>query len=98
MNPPNIYLFGGAAYVLVINCATFVVFASDKRRAVLGLRRIRESDLLGWVMLGGSIGALVAQQTLRHKTLKEPFRSRLIALITAQILVCAALLVFSASR
>ena len=98
MNPSDLYLVGPAAYLLVINCATFAMFASDKRRAVLGLRRIRESDLLGWVMFGGSIGALVAQQTLRHKTRKEPFRSRLIALVAVQILFCATMLVFAASR
>ena len=40
-------------------------------------------------LLGGSVGALLAQQILRHKTRKEPFATklRLIAFLHAVLLL-----------
>ena len=64
-------------YLFIINVITFVAFACDKRAAELGRRRISERDLLTLAFIGGTPGALVAQQMLRHKTRKEPFRSTL---------------------
>ena len=80
-----------AAYLLTINVMAFAMFASDKRRAVRGLRRIPERTLLQLAMLGGTSGALVAQQMLRHKTRKEPFRTRLWLIAGSQALLLAAL-------
>ncbi|MDQ0323256.1 uncharacterized membrane protein YsdA (DUF1294 family) [Pararhizobium capsulatum DSM 1112] len=41
---------------------------------------MRESTLLWLAIAGGSLGALTAQQVLRHKTRKEPFRSILMTI------------------
>jgi uncharacterized membrane protein YsdA (DUF1294 family) len=83
-----------AAYLAVLNLAAFAAFASDKRRAVRGARRIRERTLLVLALLGGTPGAVAGQQLLRHKTHKEPFRTRLWIVAGAQamlalLLACA---------
>jgi len=42
--------------------------------------RTPESTLLMLAFIGGSPGAILGQQIFRHKTKKEPFRSRLLAI------------------
>lgn len=71
-------------YLLTLNLAAYAAFASDKRRAVRGGRRIRERTLLTLALLGGAPAAIAAQQLLRHKTRKEPFRTRLWLIAGAQ--------------
>jgi uncharacterized membrane protein YsdA (DUF1294 family) len=73
-----------AAYLLAINLATFAAFAEDKRRAIQGAWRIPERTLLQLAMIGGTSGAIAAQQLLRHKTRKEPFRTQLWIVAGAQ--------------
>ena len=74
-----------AAYLLTINAMTVAAFVVDKRAAERGAPRIPERRLLALALLGGTPGALAAQQLLRHKTRKEPFRRRLwtIAIVQA---------------
>lgn len=88
----SFFLFGLFIYAPAINVAAYAVFAADKRRARLGLRRIPEKDLLGYAMAGGAIGAVLAQQILRHKTRKQPFRSQLMTILAIQVLAAAAIL------
>lgn len=61
------------AFLAAINAITLLAFRHDKRRAVAGGRRVREADLLGLAIIGGSPGALIARQLFRHKTRKQPF-------------------------
>jgi len=63
----------GAAY-LALSVVCFFSYALDKSAARRGERRTPESRLLVLGLLGGWPGALVAQQWLRHKTVKQPFR------------------------
>jgi uncharacterized membrane protein YsdA (DUF1294 family) len=70
-------------YLAVVNGLTVLLFRHDKRCAVLGLRRIRESHLLTLALLGGTPGALLARQWFRHKTRKQPFS--MLLLMTAAI-------------
>lgn len=79
------------AYLVAINLVCFVAFAWDKSCARRGKRRVRERTLLILAGLGGSIGALVAQNRLRHKTQKQPFRSRLFRIVGLQSAALAAL-------
>lgn len=78
-------------YLIAINAATFAAFALDKRAAARRLRRVPERRLLLLAAFGGSPGALIGQQALRHKTRKEPFRTRLRAIVCVQALGLAAL-------
>jgi uncharacterized membrane protein YsdA (DUF1294 family) len=64
-------------YLLAVNATAFAAFAADKQRAIEDQRRIPERTLLKLALVGGALGAVAAQQMLRHKTRKEPFRTQL---------------------
>lgn len=59
---------------LVVSIITYVVYAIDKSAAQSGTWRVSESTLHMLALVGGWPGALIAQQTLRHKSRKEAFR------------------------
>ncbi|QQX81124.1 cold shock and DUF1294 domain-containing protein [Shewanella sp. KX20019] len=61
-------------YLLSISCVTFIAYALDKRAAKLQRWRVKESSLHLLAVLGGWPGALIAQQLLRHKSAKTPFK------------------------
>ena len=79
------WLTYGALFLLAVNLLAMWSFWDDKRRARLGARRIRESDLLGLALIGGSAGALVARRLFRHKTRKEPFSTHLLLIVALQV-------------
>ena len=66
------WLVAGYATMSVV---TFWVYSVDKRAAVRGRRRVPERTLHRLALLGGWPGAAVAQQVLRHKTIKASFRT-----------------------
>jgi len=68
-----------------INLYMLSIFAWDKRAAKRGDRRVPEARLLWLAALGGSVGAVLAQQVFHHKTRKEPFRSILLAIAVGHI-------------
>lgn len=70
-----------AALFLALNLFVFSIYFLDKRAARHGRRRISERTLLTLALIGGSLGAVAAQQLLRHKTRKEPFRSILAGIL-----------------
>lgn len=72
-------------WILAINSIAILCFYIDKKQAVSGGNRIRESDLLSLAMLGGSPGALLARRMFRHKTRKEPFSTWLMLIVAVQI-------------
>ena len=59
---------------LAASAVTFIVYALDKSAAQRDAWRTPESTLHVLSMAGGWPGALVAQQTLRHKSSKQSFR------------------------
>lgn len=54
---------------------TFAVYAGDKAAARAGRWRTAESTLHLLALAGGWPGALLAQQWLRHKSVKPAFRA-----------------------
>jgi uncharacterized membrane protein YsdA (DUF1294 family)/cold shock CspA family protein len=60
---------------LALSVLTFLVYATDKSAAKRGAWRIPENTLHMLAVIGGWPGALLAQQTLRHKSSKQEFRS-----------------------
>ena len=73
----------------VLSLLTFILYACDKSRAKKGEWRIREKYLHLLAMVGGWPGALITQQTLRHKSQKVPFRFMLTPTIIFNIAISA---------
>jgi uncharacterized membrane protein YsdA (DUF1294 family) len=71
-------------FLALVNIVTFLSFRYDKRRAVVGGRRIREADLLFLALVGGSPAALLARRLFRHKTRKQPFSTLLLLIAGVQ--------------
>ncbi len=67
----------------------FVLYAIDKRAAIQDRGRISESMLLSLGLVGGWPGAIVAQQALRHKTVKLAFRIRFWITVAANVALVA---------
>lgn len=80
-----------ALYLLAASTAAFALFAWDKRGAAAGRRRIPERTLLTLAAIGGTPGAIAGQRLLRHKTRKEPFRTRLLWIAGTQLVLIAVL-------
>lgn len=79
-------------YLAMVNLAAFAAMGWDKVRAERGERRIPERTLLTLAALGGSLGAVAAQQAFRHKTRKQPFDGILLVILAAQLLAAAFLM------
>ncbi len=80
-------------WLLLINLATYLAFAYDKRAAERGDWRISENTLLMMALLGGSPGALIARHQLGHKTRKQPFSAALYLVVGLHLVLVAALTV-----
>lgn len=63
-----------AVLYLFFSVIAFFNYARDKSAARKSLRRTSERRLLLLGLVGGWPGALLAQQTLRHKTAKRSFQ------------------------
>lgn len=63
-----------AGLYLLLSAATFIAYAADKSAATSGSWRTPESTLHTMALAGGWLGALLAQQFLRHKSTKQAFR------------------------
>jgi len=77
------------AWIAAVSLVAFFAFRADKQAAIRGERRTPEATLLLLAAAGGSPGAIAAQQLFRHKTRKEPFRSLLWSIATAQAAAAA---------
>jgi uncharacterized membrane protein YsdA (DUF1294 family) len=79
-------------YLLVINLIAFAAMGWDKSSAVRGVERIPERTLLTLAAVGGSVGAVAAQQVFRHKTRKQPFANWLLAIVALQAIAAVSLM------
>lgn len=78
-------------YLLLINLFGFILALSDKNRAIKKKQRIRERTLLGFAVLGGGVGLLLAMLIANHKTRKNKFMIG-VPLITVIHFIAAALI------
>jgi uncharacterized membrane protein YsdA (DUF1294 family) len=63
-----------ALFVLLMNSSLFIMYGLDKRAAIKGFRRIPESSLHVFALLGGWPAAFIAQSVFHHKTRKSAFQ------------------------
>lgn len=75
-----------AALYLLMSGITYIAYALDKNAAVKGSWRTPESSLHLLSLCCGWPGALLAQQRLRHKSQKQPFKTILWLTIVANII------------
>lgn len=73
-------------FIICMNVLNYWLYAQDKEAAQLGHRRIPEQTLHVVSFLGGWPAAWYAQQKLRHKTQKQPFRQIYFCTIAFHIL------------
>ena len=64
----------GILAIAAMSVLTYVIYAMDKSAAQRNDQRIPEKNLHLLALLGGWPGALLAQQHLRHKSIKQPFQ------------------------
>lgn len=92
--PRRRMLTAALLWLVSVNGWTMLRFRQDKQRAIAGLRRIPEANLLGLALIGGSPGAFAARHLFRHKTRKEPFSTQLMLIAAIQIGAGGTLLLF----
>lgn len=82
-------LLNGMALLAIslVNAATYWFYSQDKEAAQLGNCRVPENTLHILSFLGGWPAAWLAQQRLRHKTQKQPFRQIYFCTIAFNILL-----------
>jgi uncharacterized membrane protein YsdA (DUF1294 family)/cold shock CspA family protein len=73
-----------------MSLATFITYWLDKRAAARGDWRVPENTLHALALGCGWPGALLAQQTLRHKSAKAAFRRVYWAMVALNVAVFAA--------
>jgi uncharacterized membrane protein YsdA (DUF1294 family)/cold shock CspA family protein len=70
--------FGATGWLLAVyplmSLVTYLMYARDKLSAIRGTWRVPESSLHLAELCGGWPGAYVAQQTMRHKTVKASYQ------------------------
>ena len=74
-------------FISLMNIATYWFYSQDKEAAQLNNRRVPENTLHLLSFLGGWPAAYLAQERLRHKTQKQPFRSIYFCTIAFNILL-----------
>ncbi|OAL77322.1 cold-shock protein [Acinetobacter sp. SFB] len=74
-------------FISIMNAMTYWMYAQDKEAALLGNRRVPEQTLHILSFLGGWPTAWLAQEKLRHKTQKQPFRKIYFCTIGLNILL-----------
>ncbi|MGF1869935.1 DUF1294 domain-containing protein [Photobacterium indicum] len=75
----SIFVLGTSVLLLTVyvllSIFTFAIYAWDKSAAKKGEWRTSENTLHFFALIGGWPGALIAQNQLRHKSQKQPFKA-----------------------
>jgi uncharacterized membrane protein YsdA (DUF1294 family) len=75
------------SWLVAINVVTFFTYVYDKAISGQGIERVPESVLLALALAGGTVGALAGMKWARHKTAKERFQMKLLAVVAVQFLL-----------
>ncbi|EEH4589258.1 DUF1294 domain-containing protein [Salmonella enterica subsp. enterica serovar 4,[5],12:i:-] len=76
-----------AMWFLLANVLTLAIYGIDKTAARKTWRRVPESTLLVFGVVGGWPGAIVGQQLFRHKTQKQPFKTYFSVIVSILVTV-----------
>jgi len=83
--------FGSTGWMLAVyplmSLVAYFMYAQDKLIAIRGGWRVPESSLHLVELLGGWPGAYVAQQTMRHKTVKVSYQTTYWAIVVLHVAV-----------
>ena len=82
------------AWLICINLVAALAYVWDKVSAQTSAWRVSEYLLLGLGLSGGTIGALVASQLIRHKTSKGAFRLKFWLITGIQVLIIVGVWMF----
>lgn len=74
-----------AFYLLVINLLGLFLMWSDKRKAIKGAWRIKESTLFAVALLGGVLGTTCGMYWFRHKTKHWYFKIGFPVILIAEV-------------
>ena len=85
----NDAFFAATVYILATNIFTFALFGYDKLCAQKNWWRVRESTLLIWSAIGGSLGAFLAMNIFHHKTLHLKFKLCVPIFLCMHVLIIA---------
>ena len=80
-------------YLILINAAAFLLMLADKQKARKKKWRIPEKVLLGFAVIGGSIGALAGMYTFRHKIKHLKFTIGIPVILSLQIVLAVCMMV-----
>ncbi|AYJ87764.1 DUF1294 domain-containing protein [Sphingomonas paeninsulae] len=92
---PEARLFCIWIIFVILNVTAFTMFGIDKQRSRNGQWRIREDTLLSMAFLGGWLGAYAGRSYFRHKTRKQPFGAKLVAVSVANVGIVGGLTIFT---
>lgn len=81
-------------WFLLVSLLTLVIYGVDKTAARKAWRRVPETTLLVFGVVGGWPGAIAGQQLFRHKTQKQPFKTYFIISVIVNISVIIALYLY----
>ena len=72
-------------YELIVSLISVLICIYDKYAAKKGKWRIRESTLLGFSIVGGSVAMLITMKIIRHKTKHKKFMIGIPVIIILQL-------------
>lgn len=75
----------------LMSLVEFFVYWLDKNASESKARRVSETTLQTWALLGGWPGAAIAQKVFRHKTRKASFQNTFRLMVVCNVLVTAVL-------
>lgn len=62
-------------HIIIINLVTIIAYGTDKKAAIKVQWRVPEMQLHTLELLGGWVGAFIAQKIFHHKTKKKSYQS-----------------------